>query len=205
MDEWLAAVEADTRDVPLATKVVESRPDSVDHRCTDGNGNDVPAETCDALVESYSTPRFEAGMPLSDDILKCQLQPLEDFDYGEVEFTDEEWATLQEVFPTGVCDYDAQGVEWTETITWLTYADTIGGVPMGDPPASAPFGPAGAPQPAPTDAAPATPQPATSLPATGGGASLLAVFSLLLGLLVRRRAAHDRPSSRGPRAGRHYE
>jgi putative cell wall-binding protein len=147
MDRWLAAVEADTRDVPLAQKIVEDRPDSVDHRCTDGAGRDLPASVCDATVESYSTPRFEAGMPLTDDTIKCELKPLRREDYP-VEFTDAQWAQLEQVFPDGVCDYTKPGAAKQGTIPWLTYAHLVGGEPMGDPPVSVPFGPDPAASPA---------------------------------------------------------
>ena len=187
MDEWLAAVEADDRDVPLARKVVEDRPETVDHRCTDGTGNDVPAAYCDTVVESYSTPRFEAGMPLTDDTLKCQLQPLEDFDYGDVTFTDEQWATLQEVFPDGVCDYSRGGVEATGTVAWLDYTDTVGGAAMGPAPVSVPFGPAGAGAPT-VDGSP--------LPATGGGLAVTGLALLAAGVTTgvwRRRRTGAAP------------
>ena len=150
MDEWLAAIEADPRDIPLADKVRQNRPASVQHRCTDGAGTDVPAAVCDALVESYSTPRFEAGMPLSDDILKCDLKPHKREDYFYIDaagvkvpvpFTDAEWAALEAVFPSGVCDYTKPGPQWTRTVPWLDYTTTVGGEPMGPAPASEPFGP----------------------------------------------------------------
>ena len=139
MDEWLAAVEADERDIPFAQKIVEDRPEHVTHRCTDGDGNDAPEEACDAIVERYSTPRIEAGMPLTDDVMKCQLVPLDEFDYGDVEFTDEQWAALGQVFPTGVCDYSRPSVEFTDTVPWLDYSDTPGGEPLGAAPVSVPF------------------------------------------------------------------
>ena len=219
MDEWLAAVEADTRDVPLAQKIVEDRPEGVDHRCTSGAGHDMPATYCDGVVQSYGTPRFEAGMPLSDDILKCQLKPHRREDYGNVIFTDAQWAQLEEVFPTGVCDYTKQGVEWTETVPWQTYANTIGGVPMGPAPVSVPFGPKGSVQPTPDPTASTTgspspdpsattttsPGPTTAggtelptggqtTPETGGGLAVAATLALLAGAAGRRRRAGPRGS-----------
>jgi hypothetical protein len=38
-----------------------------------------------------------------------------------------------------VCDYTKQGVEWTETVPWLDYADTVGGAPMPAAPVSQSF------------------------------------------------------------------
>jgi hypothetical protein len=139
MDRWLAAVEADPRDIPLARKIVESRPASVDHRCADGAGQDVPAAFCDALVESYSSPRIEAGMPLTDDVGKCQLKPHQRSDYLPIQFTDAQWAALEVVFPDGVCDYSVPGVGSQPTVPWLNYRDGPGGQPLGAPPRSLPL------------------------------------------------------------------
>ena len=50
-----------------------------------------------------------AGAPISDDVLKCQLQPLDRSSYP-VAFTDEQWARLESLFGGGVCDYSAPGV-----------------------------------------------------------------------------------------------
>lgn len=136
MSRWLDAVFTDPSDKPLARKIVENRPADVDHRCTDGAGTDVPAVICDTLVESYSSPRIQAGMPFTDDIGKCQLKPHVRADYFPVFFTDEQWEQLDAVFPTGVCDYSRRGVGSQPTVPWLTYEDGPGGVPLGLAPVS---------------------------------------------------------------------
>ncbi len=134
MDRWLAAVEADRRDIPLARKIVEDRPDDVTHRCTDGAGHDVPATYCDRVVESYSTPRMAAEMPETDDVIACALKPLRRGDYGGVQFTDAQWAKLKAAFPNGVCDYTEPDPYEVDTVPWLTYEDGPGGTPLGAPP-----------------------------------------------------------------------
>ena len=137
MSRWLDEVAKDTRKVPLARKIVDARAKAgVDHRCTNGAGVDVPAGVCDATVESYSTPRFEAGMPVADDTIECRLKPLRRDDYLPVQFTFEQWAALREVFPTGVCDYTKPGVDSQGAVPWLTYESVRGGVPMGPAPTS---------------------------------------------------------------------
>lgn len=137
MDRWLSVVEQDTGDRPLAEKIVEARDEAgVSARCTDGIGHDIPAEVCDETVESYSTPRMEAGAPLAADTMKCQLVPLDRQSYG-VTFTDAEWQRLREAFPHGVCDYGEPGVNKQDAVTWLQY-DVRGGRPLGPKPESAP-------------------------------------------------------------------
>jgi hypothetical protein len=48
--------------------------------------------------------RMVAGGPNTNDVFKCQLKPLDRAGYN-VAFTDAQWARLQQIFPTGVCDF----------------------------------------------------------------------------------------------------
>jgi hypothetical protein len=189
MDRWLAAVEADTRDVPLARRIIESRPDDVTDRCTTGAGQDVPAAYCDTIVERYETPRIVAGMPTTDDVLKCELKPLDRDDYPAGTFTDAQWARLQQAFPTGVCDWTRPDPHRVDTVPWLTYAAGPGGQPLGNPPVSAATG---------TPAADVTPvaqvTPVAGLPATGGGALALALGALAAAAGVHRTRHRRVPS-----------
>ena len=142
IDGWLAAVEADTSDIPLAQKIIENR--NVPDRCTNGAGLELPALVCDAVVQSYATPRIAAGMPFTDDVMKCQLKPLRRSDFFPIMFNDAQWATLEATFPAGVCDYSKPGQFQQDTIAWQTYqrADgsvIYGGEPLGPPPASTPI------------------------------------------------------------------
>ncbi len=50
------------------------------------------------------TPRMVAGMPLTDDIIKCQLKPINPADYNGA-LSEAQLAELGEIFPDGVCDY----------------------------------------------------------------------------------------------------
>ena len=179
VDRWLAAVEADTRPVPLAQKLVEDRPDDVADRCTNGDGVDVPAASCDAVVQSYSTPRMEAGGPLTDDVMKCTLKPLSKDDYAGATFSDDEWALLEEVFPGGVCDYSKAGVSQHDTVAWMGYADGPGGKPLGAAPLSVAFGVAAAVSGAAADG---------PLPATGAASWALLGAGLLVAALALRRS-----------------
>jgi hypothetical protein len=139
MDKWLAAIEADSRSVPLAQKILEDRPADVTDRCTDGAGTDMPSSYCDAVVQSYSTARIEAGMPFTDDVIKCNLKPLQRSSYFPILFSDAQWAQLQAAFPTGVCDYSQWGVDRVPTVPWLTYENGPGGEPLGPAPVSTSF------------------------------------------------------------------
>ncbi|MEA2412001.1 MAG: hypothetical protein QOC77_2562 [Thermoleophilaceae bacterium] len=140
MDRWLARVAADHRKIRLARKIIQDKPDTIAARCTDGQGHELPSETCDQTVASYGTPRQGADGPLAEDVMKCQLKPMRRDDYP-VTFTDDQWKRLQQAFPGGVCNYGKPGVSQHGAVAWLTYQDKrgrviYGGKPMGAPPAS---------------------------------------------------------------------
>lgn len=143
IDQWLAAVEADSSATPLADKIVLNRPATVADRCTNGAGTALPSGVCDVLVESYTTPRIEAGMPFTDDVMKCQLKPMRRSDYYPAYFSDAQWAELGEAYPNGVCDYSKPGISQQGAVGWQTYQDAsgnviYGGTPLGPPPQSVP-------------------------------------------------------------------
>lgn len=125
MDRWLARVEKDRRSVPLARKVVDGRPASLQDRClADG----VPGVVCrsDLATTNLSTPRQEAGGPAANDVLACTLQPLDRSTYRlpgglPVPFTDAQWSRLQAVFADGVCDWARPGIGQGPARTWLEY------------------------------------------------------------------------------------
>jgi hypothetical protein len=68
--------------------------------------------------------------------MKCQLKPLRRSEYAPIQFTDDEWASIEKAFPTGVCDWSKPGVDQQPTIPWMTYQDRVGGRPLGAAPAS---------------------------------------------------------------------
>jgi hypothetical protein len=142
MDGWLAKVERDDRRVPLATKIVEDKPASLTDRClADG----VPGVVCasDIARTNLSTPRQEAGGPAANDVLACQVEPLDRSSYRltgglPVLFTDAQWARLQAAFPTGVCAWALPGIGQGPATTWLGYGTatraTYGGRELGAAP-----------------------------------------------------------------------
>ncbi|HSE08552.1 MAG TPA: DUF6351 family protein, partial [Nocardioidaceae bacterium] len=152
MDRWLAAVEADGRDVPLSSKIVEDKPADITDRCENVPGVDMLTlpggeVVCQqpTLQTRLSTPREVAGDDTANDRVACQLRPLDraDYDVIPVPFSDEQWATLQSVFPDGVCDWSKPGQGQGPGETWLSYADESGAVVYGGrnlPPAPAASG-----------------------------------------------------------------
>ena len=130
MSQWLDDLVADP--APLsAAKVVAHKPTTATDACWRvDNGERVnevatfdDAGVCNSLYPKTPTPRIAAGGPVADDILKCELRPTDDFDYGNVFFDGDQWDRLNAIFPNGVCDYSRKGVgQRSLEGTWLDYS-----------------------------------------------------------------------------------
>ncbi|MFL5430887.1 MAG: DUF6351 family protein, partial [Myxococcales bacterium] len=150
MDEWLANIENDTSDATREQKVVNDKPADAFDFCvlsTDPNladatkANKVPDFTVcdkDARLVSHASPRQVADGPVAEDILKCQLKPLDFADpaFGGATFTADQQARLRAAFPGGVCDFSKPGVNQVPFVGPRTFQDGPGGKVLGPAPAS---------------------------------------------------------------------
>ena len=127
MDQWLANVTSDTSDRSLQAKVALNKPVGLSDGCF-LNGTFVPERLtyqghgpCEAAFPAFADPRLVAGEPLAENVLKCQLKPLDFRDYP-VTFTLAEQVELRAAFPDGVCDYSRLGVGQQPPLgTWLSF------------------------------------------------------------------------------------
>jgi Tannase-like family of unknown function (DUF6351) len=133
MTAWLDNVAADISGDPLAVKVVRNKPPDLSDGCWTGTSMPFTfiaepqflggpgTSVCNNLYPGYLFPRYMAGMPLANDVVKCRLRRIDLADYA-VTFTPEEVARLNEIFPDGVCDYSRRGLEQRDLLdVWLTY------------------------------------------------------------------------------------
>lgn len=134
MDQWLANIQADTANTTMLDKIVRARPADLQNDCFAANGErivdqpsfnmnalyDNTAGPCNALYPPHAGLRLVAGGPLTNDVLKCQLKAIAPEDYA-VEFSDEEMARLEAIFPQGVCDWDKPGLHQQTNETWLSF------------------------------------------------------------------------------------
>jgi hypothetical protein len=116
MDAWLTALAKDTSsDSPIA-KIRRAKPAGLVDACWTKDGQKIVekqqfmAGKCHELYPSHTFPRFVAGAPISNDIVKCQLRPISVDDYS-VKLSADDIARLKRMFPTGVCDWSRPGVE----------------------------------------------------------------------------------------------
>lgn len=131
MDRWITSIQTDNSDSPRADKVIVNKPGSLTDACWDNSGEErVKIEEeqtfrgssrCNELYPAYLTPRHVAGAPLANNIVSCQLRPINSADYG-VGFTQAQYAELNEVFPEGVCDWSRGDVSAaTHQGTWVSF------------------------------------------------------------------------------------
>ena len=131
MDEWLVNLKNDTSNDPQRTKVIRAKPAGLVDTCWSPDSTPVRVEetqtygngdtTCNTYYPSFGSPRLVGGAPLANNILKCQLKPIDLNDYA-VSFTGEEQARLAAIFPEGVCDYSKPGVHQVKSKgEWLSY------------------------------------------------------------------------------------
>lgn len=130
MDRWVTAIKADKRKLPQIEKVVRNRPADLQEGCLTRDATPTfIAETqvreqervtaCNQLYPTNSFPREVAGAGVAADIIKCHRKPLRHSDYA-VAFTPQQWARLQAVFPSGVCDWSKRGYEQQDLEdTWI--------------------------------------------------------------------------------------
>jgi hypothetical protein len=154
MDTWLSNLNVSAPKQTLNSarsqaQVIAGKPDGTVDFCflsTDPNFTtpvsdmavcdaDAPQTAADGLgrLAKRASPRQVAGGPLVENILKCQVKPLNSADYAPVVFTSAQLARLNAAFPDGVCDWSKPGVGQQPAQSPLTFAAGPGGVPL--PPA----------------------------------------------------------------------
>lgn len=138
MDAWLTGIAGDRAPGTPMDRVRRNRPADLVDACWTPRGpdgapppqkiveeqldSDVPSR-CQELYPSGSFIRGVAGSHIRTDIIKCALRPLDPADY-DVSFTSDEWDRLGRLFPGGVCDWSAPGIEQRPLRgTWLVIGD----------------------------------------------------------------------------------
>ncbi len=130
MDQWVTAIQADMAPGSEAERVVRNKPAGLSDGCYTEQGGWVAAEQgymqsqCAEMYTPHGDPRIAAGAPVANNVLKCALKPLHKGDYEQT-LTDDQFARLQQVFPSGVCDYSATSNLQAEGVadwqTWRVY------------------------------------------------------------------------------------
>jgi hypothetical protein len=117
MDEWLTTLSMLGTPLPTLNQIQAAKPSDLVDACFTNQGTVKIAQlqvyqaatTCNQLYPAFSIPRLVAGEPLENNVIKCQLRPVNPAEY-KVSFTTTEVAQLKAIFPQGVCDYSMPGV-----------------------------------------------------------------------------------------------
>lgn len=117
VDDWLTALTADRSSDGRRQVLEDARPDvAVDNCLLDGAKTPVGGlriyerkGPCRDEFPLAGDPRVASGAPRTDDVIKCELKPVDPSDY-DVRLTSAQLDRLTEIFPTGVCDHLQPGV-----------------------------------------------------------------------------------------------
>jgi hypothetical protein len=116
MNQWLDNVAQDGSNASAAVKVARDKPAGLADACWTSEGEKIVEpltfdgkSRCNDLYPAHEDPRMVAGAPLTDDVLKCALKPVDLKDYSQT-LSAEQAARLKAVFPQGVCDYQRPGI-----------------------------------------------------------------------------------------------
>ncbi|WP_348752919.1 DUF6351 family protein [uncultured Aquincola sp.] len=142
MDEWLTKLKADSSSSTIQQKLKAAKPAGASDYCVLSSDaaqatkvTDTAACDADPYLRKAASPRQVAGGPLTEDVLKCQLKPVNVADYNGL-LNAAQLSRLQAVFTTGVCDWSKPGVGQQPAVSWLTFAAGPGGQPMPAEPVS---------------------------------------------------------------------
>lgn len=128
MDQWLDNIAKDGSSNRAQEKIVRNKPADAEDACWTATGEKIAEPEsfdgvgrCNELYPAHGDPRIAAGAPLANDVLKCELAPVNPEDYQQP-LTDSQLGRLRAIFPAGVCDYSRPGVgqDMIER-TWLKY------------------------------------------------------------------------------------
>ncbi len=146
IDRWVAGIRDDTSDASIEEKIVSHRPADAFDFCylsTDATFSTKVTDpaVCDAdpFLKPHSSPRQAAGGPLAENILKCQLKPLDPAGYLPAVLTPAQLDRMRAVFPDGVCDFSKPGVGQAPALSPLDFSAGPGGTPLPPPPVSTPL------------------------------------------------------------------
>ena len=151
MDTWLSALftsapKPSLNAVRTQAQVVAGKPAAaVDFCFLTGDPNFTTPVTdqatcdADARLAYFTSPHQVAGGPQAENILKCQLKPINLADYTGITFTPTQQTRLAAVFPGGVCDWTKPGVGQQDPISPLNFTSGPGGAAFPAAPVSTPI------------------------------------------------------------------
>jgi hypothetical protein len=125
LNTWLSSVARDTAPGTPREKVIRNKPAGLADSCFTAKLDEIRDQAkCTAMFPVFANARIVAGAPATDDIVKCELKPIDKGDYKRP-LSEVQLAALRAVFPQGVCDYSKKSVSQRPAQTWLSYPTNI--------------------------------------------------------------------------------
>lgn len=116
MNQWLDNIAQDTSRDSAAVKVARDKPAGLMDACWNLDNQKIEEpltynakSQCNDLYPAHADSRMVAGAPLTDEVLKCALKPVNAKDYAQP-LSPGQLTRLQAAFPQGVCDYTRPGI-----------------------------------------------------------------------------------------------
>ena len=147
LDQWLSSMKSDTKSADLVARIVANKPSAATDLCNlPTNDPTVTIRVTDMalcsnvpMLTPHTSPRQVAGGPTAENILKCQLKPINAADYSPMVLSEAQLNRLKAVFPDGVCDFSKPGVGQQDAISPLDFSAGPGGVPFAAEPLNKAF------------------------------------------------------------------
>jgi hypothetical protein len=133
MDAWLTNLSS-LEGAEVIDNIRKAKPKALADDCFTDDGTRIvepavftetdvfqaPKGQCNQRYPVHANPRIVAGGPLTGDVMKCALKPINWREYG-IEFNEAEQARLTKIFPNGVCDWSKPGRGQQDSEVWLSY------------------------------------------------------------------------------------
>ena len=118
MTRWLDNMAADPAALS-ADKIVKHKPAEATDAYWTAEGKRVnekaswdPGTSWNKTFPIHLEPRLIAGAPVANDVMKCQLKPV-DFAQYKVKFSSAQQKRMKKIFADGVCDWSKPGVGYS--------------------------------------------------------------------------------------------
>jgi hypothetical protein len=116
MDRWLDNLAKEPTNGATLAAIAAAKPAELADACWTEDGEKIVEKRtydgnsrCNQLFPPHGDPRIAAGEPLTENILKCALHPVNPRDYSHP-LTPDQLARLKAIFPQGVCDFTRPGI-----------------------------------------------------------------------------------------------
>jgi hypothetical protein len=137
IDQWVAGIVGDASDATIEQKILTHKPVQAFDFCyltsdTTFTTKVTDFAVCDAdpFLRPHTSPRQVAGGPLTENILKCQLKPLDPAEYSPATLSASQLDRCKRCFPAACATGASPARGRCPAISPLDFSGGPGGVPL---------------------------------------------------------------------------